>query len=109
LVALITDIFDGHLARTYDLVTDFGSYDEHGPLIDDVVSRVLTAFQESATGEDQLELQAARPSIPPDIDRALLRDACDVTQKYDLDEKIRYRLRARFWTKYDHSCATPRS
>lgn len=82
--------------------------DEHGPLIDDVVSRVLTAFQESATGEDQLELQAARPSIPPDIDRALLRDACDVTQKYDLDERIRYRLRARFWTMYDHSCATPR-
>jgi CDP-diacylglycerol--glycerol-3-phosphate 3-phosphatidyltransferase len=23
-VAMITDIFDGHLARTYDLVTDFG-------------------------------------------------------------------------------------
>ncbi|CAN5429177.1 MAG: NYN domain-containing protein [Rhodococcus sp. (in: high G+C Gram-positive bacteria)] len=82
--------------------------DEHGPLIDDVVSRVLTAFQESATGDDQLELQAARPSIPPDIDRALLRDACDVIQKYDLDERIRYRLRARFWAKYDESCAAPR-
>ncbi len=81
--------------------------DENGPLIDDVVSRVLTSFQESATGDDQLELQRARPSIPPDIDRALLRDACDVIQKYDLDERIRYRLRARFWTKYDESCAVP--
>ena len=47
------------------------------------------------------------PSIPPDIDRALLRDACDVIQKYDFDERIRYRLRARFWTKYDESCAVP--
>ncbi len=28
-VAMITDIFDGHLARTYDLVTDFGSRRPH--------------------------------------------------------------------------------
>ncbi|MET8317501.1 hypothetical protein ABZU78_25515 [Rhodococcus erythropolis] len=77
--------------------------DERGQLIDDVVTRVLASFQESATGDDQFELRRARPSIPPDIDRALLLDACNVTQKYDLDEGIRYRLRARFWTKYDES------
>lgn len=45
--------------------------------------------------------QRARPSIPRDIDRALLLDASDVMEKYDLDEGIWYRLRARFWDKYD--------
>lgn len=75
--------------------------DEQGQLIDDVVTRVLASFQKSATGDDQLELRRARPSIPPDIDRALLLDACEVIQKCDLDERIRYRLRARFWMKYD--------
>ncbi|EEN89124.1 NYN domain-containing protein [Rhodococcus qingshengii] len=79
--------------------------DEQGQLIDDVVTRVLASFQKSATGDDQLELRRARPSIPPDIDRALLLDACEVIQKCDLDERIRYRLRARFWMKYDEPSA----
>ncbi|MCW2298989.1 hypothetical protein M2251_003739 [Rhodococcus erythropolis] len=83
----------------------WGDNDEQGQLIDDVVSRVLAAFHESATGDDQLELRRARPSIPPDIDRALLLDACEVIQKCDLDERIRYRLRARFWMKYDEPSA----
>ena len=81
----------------------YGDDDEQDRLIDEVVLRVLTSFQESATAEDKLELQQARPSIPRDIDRALLLDASDVIQKYDLDEGIRYRLRARFWEKYDEA------
>ncbi|WP_280763789.1 NYN domain-containing protein [Prescottella agglutinans] len=76
---------------------------EQDRLIDEVVLRVLTSFQESATSEDKLELRRARPSIPRDIDRALLLDASDVMQKFDLDEGIRYVLRARFWEKYDAS------
>lgn len=63
--------------------------------------RVLASFHESATADDKLELQRAKPSIPRDIDRALLLDASDVMQRCDLDEGIRYRLRARFWVKYD--------
>ncbi|WP_430332115.1 NYN domain-containing protein [Rhodococcus sp. ACT016] len=81
-------------------------YDEGGEqdqLIDEVVARVLASFQESATPDDRLELQRARPSIPRDIDRALLLDASDVMERYDLDEGIRYRLRARFWDKYDQA------
>lgn len=74
---------------------------EQDQLIDEVVTRVLASFQESATADDKLELLRARPSIPRDIDRALLLDASDVMQKYDLDEGIRYLLRARFWEKYD--------
>ena len=76
---------------------------EHDRLIDEVVMRVIASFQESATAADQLELLRAKPSIPHDIDRALLLDACDVMQKYDLDEGIRYRLRSRVWEKYDEA------
>lgn len=76
---------------------------ERGQLIDEVVQRVLNSFHESATPEDRLGLQRARPSVPRDIDRALLQDASDVMQRYDLDEDTRFRLRARFWEKYDES------
>ncbi|MFZ2530096.1 MAG: NYN domain-containing protein [Rhodococcus sp. (in: high G+C Gram-positive bacteria)] len=74
---------------------------EDDTLIDAVVLRVLVSFRESATDAEKLELERARPSIPPDVDRALLLDASVVLQKYDLDEDSRYRLRARFWEKYD--------
>ncbi|MDH6284845.1 NYN domain-containing protein [Prescottella agglutinans] len=77
--------------------------DEQEQLIDEVVARVLASFQESASSDDKLELQRAKPSIPRDIDRALLLDASDAMQKYDLDEGIRFRLRARFWEKYDEA------
>src|SRR5690606_6104914 len=77
--------------------------DEQEPLIDEVVTRVLASFRESATAADKLELQRARPSIPRDIDGALLLDASEALQKYDLDEGIRYRLRSRFWEKYDET------
>ncbi|WP_170312991.1 NYN domain-containing protein [Prescottella subtropica] len=75
--------------------------DEHDLLVDDVVARVLAAFRKSASADDKLDLERARPSIPRDIDRALLLDASDVMQRYDLDENIRYLLRARFWVAYD--------
>lgn len=74
---------------------------EDDALIDEVVMRVLVSFRESATDTEKLELERARPSIPPEVDRALLLDASVVLQKYDLDEDSRYRLRARFWEKYD--------
>jgi hypothetical protein len=72
-------------------------------LIDAVVDRVLGSFRQSATREAELELQRARPSIPREIDRALLLDASDAMQSYDLSERTRYRLRARFWEKYEEA------
>ncbi|RVW03455.1 NYN domain-containing protein [Rhodococcus spongiicola] len=76
---------------------------EQDRLIDEVVMRVLASFKESATSDDKLELKRARPSIPRDIDRALLLDAAVVMQNYDLDEGVRYRLRSRFWEKHDEA------
>jgi len=68
-----------------------------------VVNRVLSSFRKSATPDDLLELRRARPSIPRDIDKALLVDASDVLGIYDLSESIRYRLRSRFWEIWDES------
>ena len=72
-------------------------------LIDEIVTRVISSFRVGATTERILELKRAYPSIPPDIDRALLLDASDAMQRYDLDEGIRYLLRKRFWKKFDES------
>lgn len=71
------------------------------PLVDEIVTRVIASFRKSAAYEDKLELQRTRPSIRPDIDRALLQDASDMLQQYDLDENTRYQLRTRFWEIYD--------
>ena len=39
----------------------------------------------------------SRPSVPRDLDRALLVDLSDALDVYDLTDPIRYRLRERFW------------
>ncbi|WP_216912577.1 NYN domain-containing protein [Nocardia noduli] len=71
--------------------------------IDEVVKRVLASFRKSATAADKLALRSARPQIPREIDVALLLDASDALQQYDLDEGTRYRLRSRFWEIYDEN------
>lgn len=81
-------------------------YDEEGEdaeVIDAVVSRVLESFHQSASPEVLAELSRAKPSIPREIDRALLQDASDAMAVYDLSERIRYRLRARFWEKHEEA------
>lgn len=70
-------------------------------LIDEIVTRVLASFHESATAQDKFDLARGYPFIPPDIDRALLLDASDATQRYDLDDAVRIQLRARFWAKHN--------
>lgn len=70
-------------------------------LINEVVTQVLASLRTSTTPEALSALERARPSIPPDIDRALLRDASDAMQIDDLDETVRHQLRARFWQQFD--------
>lgn len=82
-----------HVLPEYDTDSDAA--------IDRVVDRVLVAFRESATPEQLQALKRARPSIPPDIDRALLLDASEALDRNTVDEAIRYRLRARFWEMHD--------
>ncbi|GGK66990.1 NYN domain-containing protein [Nocardia camponoti] len=67
--------------------------------IDAVVDKVVSTFVHSASADDLAQLRRDRPSIPRDIDRALLLDAAQVTGVYDLSEYTRYQLRERFWKR----------
>ncbi|MGB3304122.1 NYN domain-containing protein [Gordonia sp. (in: high G+C Gram-positive bacteria)] len=74
---------------------------EDAAVIGDVANRVFIAFQATASPEEIRELEKKRPSIPRDIDRALLLDASEALDRYSVDEDTRYRLRARFWSRFD--------
>ncbi|MDG4795099.1 NYN domain-containing protein [Micromonospora sp. WMMD1082] len=71
--------------------------------IDVVVANVLTAFLTSATAEALTELAAGRPSIPRDVDKALLTDLSERRDELDLSEQARHMLRAHFWKRYDET------
>jgi len=71
--------------------------------IDSVVNNVLTTHRRSATAEALAELRAGKPSIPREIDKALLTDLSDRRGGIDLSETVRHRLRAQFWEKYDEA------
>lgn len=69
--------------------------------IDQVIAKVIGAFRSSASADAKTTLAAGRPSIPPDIDKALLLDLSDIVGSYELSDPVRVRLRGRFWQKYD--------
>ncbi len=69
--------------------------------IDQVIANVIESFRNSASVEARKALADGRPSIPPDIDKALLVDLSDVVGTDELSDPVRVRLRSRFWQKYD--------
>ncbi|WP_436536086.1 NYN domain-containing protein [Actinoplanes sp. HUAS TT8] len=71
--------------------------------VDSVVNRVLTTFRRSASAGELAALTAGKPSIPRDIDKALLTDLSDRLGVIDLDEAARHKLRAQFWVKCDET------
>ncbi|XVV13259.1 NYN domain-containing protein [Actinoplanes sp. CA-131856] len=71
--------------------------------VDSVVNGVLAAFRRSASAEELAALVAGKPSIPRDIDKALLTDLSDRLGVVDLDEAARHKLRAQFWAKWDEA------
>lgn len=87
----------GHAIPGYE---DLDDYDEQ---IDTVVTKVVAAFRQSATTTEQMDLGRGRPSIPRDIDRALLLDLGEALDTYDLSDPVRFRLRKRFWEKFDET------
>lgn len=87
--------------REPQILTEYEDLAELAEQIDFVVTNVLTAFRKSGTAEALAELRVGRPSIPRDIDKALLTDLSDRCGVYDLSEPVRYKLRARFWEMYD--------
>lgn len=93
----------------YSSTTDGAANGSGGPdeeelsdTIDQVAQRVLATWLDG-TADRHFDLRANRPSIPQDVDRALLLDLSDALGIYDLSDKVRHQLRARFWHHVDHS------
>lgn len=66
-----------------------------------VVQQVVEGWCKVATPEMLAELRAGRPTIPGDLDRALLVDLSSRAGVYDIPDGARYALRDRFWAVLD--------
>mgnify|MGYP000902840491 CR=1 FL=1 len=66
-----------------------------------VAKAVLASYRNSAAPAALDSLENSRPSIPQEVDAALLRDLSSTLGRYELPEPVRYRLRAQFWAEYD--------
>lgn len=66
-----------------------------------VTARVVSSFLLSATDESRRELFGNRPSIPQELDRALLLDLASVTDNFNLEDSVVRNLRATFWEQLD--------
>ncbi|PRY52474.1 uncharacterized LabA/DUF88 family protein [Knoellia remsis] len=77
------------------------SYDEEGSftrdLIDDVARNVVLTWSRSATPDALASLRESKPTIPGDLDRALLHDLSSRAGVYDIDDGSRHLVRDRFW------------
>jgi len=65
--------------------------------IKEVVRKSYDAWSKTATQAQREDLRAGRPTIPRDLDRALLVDLSDALKDDYLSEKARAELRSRFW------------
>ena len=75
--------------------------DEHGEfnpeLIDTVAKAVIASWCRTATPESLQALRQAKPTIPGELDRALLHDLSSRAGVYDIDDASRHEVRERFW------------
>ncbi len=69
--------------------------EEH--LVDEVCASVLESWARGASDTARSELLRGEPTIPSEIDRALLVDLSNRLGIYALDEPTRHILRSRFW------------
>ena len=70
-------------------------------VIDSVVGRVLNSLTKSTTVDTWNIIGMGRPSIPQEIDKALLLDATEAMGVYTLSDAERHEVRAAFWQKFD--------
>jgi uncharacterized LabA/DUF88 family protein len=70
-------------------------------VIDLVARQVIRSWCTTATPQLLAELKEQRPSIPGDLDRAMLVDLSNRSGHYDIDEGSRHELRSRFWHLVD--------
>ncbi len=70
---------------------------EEERLVDEVCAGVLDMWVQRSSDEELSGLLDNEPTIPGDIDRALLIDLSTRLNSYALDEPVRHMLRSRFW------------
>ena len=70
-------------------------------LVDDVAKQVVASWCASASPDGLVRLREGRPTIPSELDRALLLDLSGRAQDDDLDDTARHGLRERFWFHVD--------
>ncbi|GAA1914262.1 NYN domain-containing protein [Nocardioides marmoribigeumensis] len=70
---------------------------EEERLVDEVCASVLESWARTASEEARGTLLRGEPTIPSEIDRALLVDLSNRLGIYALDEPTRHILRSRFW------------
>ena len=71
---------------------------EEERLVDEVCTGVLESWMKRASDAERAGLLDNEPTIPGDIDRALLIDLSTRLNSYALDEPTRHILRSRFWS-----------
>lgn len=62
-----------------------------------VAEAVTSSWMRSASPADRERLLARKPSIPPELDRAMLVDLSSKLGAYEIGEPARFRLRTKFW------------
>ncbi len=69
--------------------------------VNHVVQQVVEGWCKVATPQMLADLRAGRPTIPGDLDRALLVDLSSRAGVYDISDGARHALRERFWVLVD--------
>ncbi|MEN8672706.1 NYN domain-containing protein [Nocardioides sp.] len=95
--------YSGATGQPSHIVGGYAGPDDVAEHVSAVVTNLLTSLRKSAAEEDLEALLRGRPSIPREIDKALLLDLSDALGVYDLNDTVRFELRHRFWELYDES------
>lgn len=95
--------YRGMTGATSEILPGYQNPDDHAVEINDVVRNVIGSFRKSATPGELAATAKGKPSIPRDIDRALLIDLSDALGVYDLSDAMRVRLRDHFWIVFDET------
>jgi hypothetical protein len=69
--------------------------------VNHVVQQVVEGWCKVASPQMLADLRAGRPTIPGDLDRALLVDLSSRAGVYDIPDGARHALRERFWVLLD--------
>ncbi len=106
-VAAVTAYSGGSGGRPYIAPDYQRDPQEVGKTIHEVVRKAYEAWARTATPDQKEDLVAGQPSIPHDLDRALLIDLSDAFDGDYLSDRMRVQLRSRFWDEVKEAREAP--